>query len=321
MAHKHHYGMSELEREFELEMDDSSYPGTDHELEAELEHLMAEGDGEYEYDEDSAAEEYEHEYEEDEPQSEFEYDEDVEEGESFGQDFRPYGERLFELSLREFESESEMDDALGGIFDDMEREYFFSRAIGILKRNPIARSLVSKAVNAVAGSIPGGQVALDAIKTMGKPLLQGIRNNWSGAVRAGAHALAPDAIRMAGNFAGRLGLQPGNGAAANREAFRRIAKGIQRSYEFAAGHFDHRSGDPLVASRLANRAFEAGVMPLLGQQRKPYASPTASPAGKANPYASPGKSTPNPRSVRTVRLQERPGEEIGKIIIVINRRP
>lgn len=312
--------MSELEREFELEMDDASYPGTDHELEAELEHLMAEGDEEYEYEEDGAAGEYKYEYEEDGLQSGYEYEEDVEEGESSGQDFRPYGERLFELSQREFESESEMDDALGGIFDDMEREYFFRKAASFLKSNPIAKSFINKAVDAAAGFIPGGRVALDAIRTMGKPLLQGIRNNWSGAVKAGVNALAPGSLRMAGNFAGRLGLRPGNGALATREAFGRIAKGIQRSYEFAAEHFDGRAGDPLVASRLANRAFEAGALPLLGQRRNPYASSPTSAAGKPNPYASPDKGA-RKAGVRTVRLQERPGEEIDKIVIVIDRRP
>lgn len=296
MAHKHHYGMSELEREFELEMDEQDNYGTDHEMEAmeeyEQEYSDEDDEYEYEYNEDDGDNEYESEYEyEDFPMS--------------------YGERFFEIAQREFESEFEMDDALSQIMDDMEREYFFKKIGGLIKKgarfvnnNPMLKGLIDKGLNAAAGFIPGGATALGAIKTLGKPLLKGIQNNWQGALKTGVSALAPGAAGVANRFARRLGINANLPDEQNQEAFERLAQGIQRSYEFAAQNFGDHAGDPLVASRLANQAFEVGVK-------------SAMLAKSNNGQMSHQKAH---KGVRTVRLQERPGEEIQKIVIVIDRK-
>ncbi|HMQ47770.1 MAG TPA: hypothetical protein PKA00_09995 [Saprospiraceae bacterium] len=292
MAHKHQYDMSELEREFELEMDTQEDYGTDHELEATEVYDDAYEEGEFEYEYDENDNDFENEYEfEDFPMS--------------------YGERLFEIAQREFESEFEMDEALHQVMDDMEREYFFKKLGGLFKKgvrfvskNPVLKGLIGKGLKAAAGFVPGGTTALSAIKSFGGPLLKGIQNNWQGALKAGVSALAPDAAGMANRFARRFGISANFPEQQNQEAFERLAQGIQRSYEFAAQHFGDHVGDPLVANRLANRAFEVGVKSAM--MTKPNNGQT--PPFKAY------------KGVRTVRLQERPGEEIQKIVIVIDRK-
>jgi hypothetical protein len=86
--------LSDIEAQFELEMDD-------------LESLDQESEEEYEEDDEL-----------DEPQRE--YDDEA----------ADLPERFVSLASREYESESELDDSLNEIFDEMEREYFF----GALKK-------------------------------------------------------------------------------------------------------------------------------------------------------------------------------------------
>ena len=45
-----------------------------------------------------------------------------------------YGERFYELSLREFESDGDMQGAVRNILDDMEREYFFGKLARLAKK-------------------------------------------------------------------------------------------------------------------------------------------------------------------------------------------
>ncbi len=305
MKFKHHHDMSELEREFELEMDNSNDYGTDHELGAieahDQEYSEDYDENEYEFDEDYTDNEYESAYE-------FETNEDFP---------MTYGERLFEIAQREFEAEYEMDEALSQVMEDMEREYFFKnknlrnlfrKGANLVNNNAMFKNLVDKGLSAAAGFIPGGTMALEAVKTIGKPMLQGLHNNWQGAIKTGASALAPEAAGMANRFARRLGINANLPVQHNQEVFERMAQGIQRSYEFAAQHFGDQVGDPLVASRLANRAFELGIKSAIESRSNTNVS-------GSNAYRQ------SQSGVRTVRLQERPGEEIQKIVIVIDRKP
>src|SRR5689334_11712218 len=93
-------GFSDLEREFELEMEGSD--GSDSELDEEL-------------DEETSDEEFESDEESGDFETAFEL-------ESAGFD---YADRLQELSAREFESESEVDQALNEVLNDIEQEFFF----------------------------------------------------------------------------------------------------------------------------------------------------------------------------------------------------
>jgi len=319
MAHKHHYGMSELEQEFELEMDERSYSDTEQFPEAEMEYESEydedSTEGEYEYEEDAPESEYEYdedtseseyEYEEDTPESEYEYDEDTTEQEyeyeedmGEGADMPPWaaGERFFELAQYEFESEYELDNALGGILEEMEREYFLK---GLLK-NPL--------VNIAAGFIPGGSTALGLAKGVSKisdQFPKNLKKKLGGLAKTGIRSLTPGATGMASRFAKRLGLHPETTEQAARNAFQKIENGIQRSFEYAAHYFGDHVADPEEADRLVHRAFEAGMQAMT--QPTTITQPQKS-------FQKRGKD-----GVRTVSLQERPGEEIRKIVIVIDKR-
>lgn len=304
MAHNHHFDMSELEREFELEMGDGSNSYEDRELEEEFENFMEGSEDEYEYEEDPSEGEYE--YEQDALDGE--YDQGYEY--NGGNLSMSMGERFFELSQREFESEYEMDEALNEIFDDMEREYFFKKLFragkNFLKKNPLIKSLAGKALNMAAGFIPGGRIGLEAIKKFGKPLLSGLRQNWANVAKAGIGAIAPNATQAVTNFAEKMGVSVDNPEESNQEAFERMADGIRRSYEYAADQFNDRAMDPIMAGRLANRAFETGIAPVIGQKKPSYTPPVRKPG--------------RPNNRRIVRLQARPGEEIDKIVIIIDRK-
>ena len=148
--------MSELEREFELEMDnnlefETSKSGED------LEHEDYEFE-DYENEEYEMEDSFEMEDYEGDSQQEFEWLESNDAG---------YGERFFELSQREFESESEVDQAVNELLTEMDNEYFFG---GLLKKaKNAAMSLAQKGMSLAkkAGiNIP----SFGALKSMLSPL-------------------------------------------------------------------------------------------------------------------------------------------------------
>src|ERR1700756_3844673 len=99
--------LSELEREFEIEMEDSPVEGSKFELKGDFELS-----DDQEYDEDWEAE----------PQP----DEEAEiNGPYGGSRSDEFVDRLLELSEREFETPAEVDQAMNEVLDDIEREYFF----------------------------------------------------------------------------------------------------------------------------------------------------------------------------------------------------
>src|SRR5690554_2542779 len=128
--------MSDLEREFELEMDDHNYSGSIDETEMEYEDESADsGYDQEEYGQASLDDEYDH----DENEDEYEYEADYE--------HMSYGERMYELSQREFESEWERNEALDNIFEEIEREYFLGRINRAFKKvtgNSVIRRLARK---------------------------------------------------------------------------------------------------------------------------------------------------------------------------------
>jgi hypothetical protein len=288
--------MSELEQEFELEMDEQSYSSNEQFSESEMEY-------EFEYDEDSPENEYE--YGEDAPESEYEYEDDS--GEGF--DVPPWakGQRFYELAQYEFESEYELDRALSGVLDDMEREYFLKNVAKGLKK--FGKILDNPLVNIAAGAIPGVSAALNIAKEVSKinkHVPKRLKKRLGGLAKAGIKSLAPGAPRLASSFPKRLGLYPGATEQAARNAFQKIEDGIKRSFEYAAHYFGDHVADPEEADRLVNRAFEAGMAVM------------TQPQGASQPEKS--FHSRSKEGVRTISLQERPGEEIRKIVIVIDKR-
>lgn len=113
--------MSDLEREFELDME--SEPPEEEAFETDLDEEL-EADLDEEYGEEEGPEDLEQEFEV--LAEALEQDEDPRE--------REFAERFYELGQREFKSELEVDRALTGVLNEMEREYFFGRLVKGVKR-------------------------------------------------------------------------------------------------------------------------------------------------------------------------------------------
>jgi hypothetical protein len=305
-----HYHMSQLEREFELEMGHSQSGYSDDELERELETAI---------DTDEESFDSEMEYEIDEQENEYEFDDDVEgKFEVYDSEPSSYAERLHELGQREFEYEFEMEAELDRVMDDMHREFFLGGLIkgaaNLAKNKPMVRNLVGKGLKAAASFIPGGGLALDGLKMatglVGDSLKARARSVASKAVKG----LNDEGATFSKDLAAKLGIKPGNTRDQNMAALNNLVAGLQRSFEFAADHIHEEVDDPIEAERLAGQAFEVGLstaLPNRGARRTP--SQNTSPLNAKNASRSSG--------TRVIHLREKPGTEIEKIVIVIRDTP
>ena len=221
--------LSELEREFELEMEDAM--GASNELDEEIEDEL-----------DQEADDSESELE-----SAFEL-------EAAGSD---YGERLHELASREFESETEVDSALNEVLNEIEQEFFFGKLRRGWKKfkNSAIGGLVTKVVSKAAGHLPAFQ-ALKGVTALARGDLSGMAKSL---VKAGLGSVVPgggaalSAMQSLG-FGGDSELAEGD-----REAWNNVAEVAREAYEHLADNLTANVDQPLEASRLASNAFRAGL--------------------------------------------------------------
>ncbi|TVM03044.1 MAG: hypothetical protein CV087_07185 [Candidatus Brocadia sp. WS118] len=228
--------LSELEREFELEMEEE--PTEELELEEDL-------DTEFE----------------EEPEGEFE---EVE-GESTGD----YAERLYELSQREFESEMELDDVINEPLRQMEEEFFLGglkKRWKQFKKRGLGR-LLQKGLKFVAGKIP----ALQALKSATSAARAALKGDIGGLVKSGLGAAlkAHPAGAALSPALSALGFEAGED---NREAWDNVVNVAREAYDRLAGSLHENADDPLEASRLATDAFQSAVKKVSAQ--KPYIAST-----------------------------------------------
>jgi hypothetical protein len=217
--------MSELEREFELDMDEGQGQA-----------------GENEYSEDS---EVEGEIPSDDSEFEVEFEGPEEESGS-PLDVSSYSERFYEISQLEFESEFEYEVEIRRVLDDMEREYFWGKlknlgrkAFKYAKKLPTFKAL--KGITQLArGDLKG---MLGSLAKAGLPMALS-------AIPGGAAALP--ALKA-------LGFETSQDEDANRQAWNNFVDLSKESFEFLASNIDQRATDPLVASRLASNALQAGM--------------------------------------------------------------
>ncbi|MBI4523814.1 MAG: hypothetical protein HY695_08395 [Deltaproteobacteria bacterium] len=217
--------MSELERELELEMEGDEGSAEEAELEQELdEEWEAEG-----------------------PEEEFE---DVE-GESAGD----FAERFYELSQREFESESEVDSSLNELFTEMERDLFWGKirkGFQRLKRKGLGR-LLQKGLKLAAGRFPHIKV-LQGLTDLSKGNLTGMLKS-AAKVALAAHpagAVALPALKA-------LGFEQAEEPERNREAWDNYVELAREAYDHLAENLTENADNPLEASRLAANAFQTAL--------------------------------------------------------------
>lgn len=246
--------MSDMEREFELEMDN------DRELESgdDFEFEMTATDEESEYT-DYEADDFEMEQDDYEAES---YDEPQNEYEWF--ESNDYGERFYELSQREFESESEADEAVNEILNEMEHEFFLGGLLkggGLLdKAKNAAKKLAKKGMDLAkkAGiNIP----SLDALKSMLGPVSGLLKGNLAALIKPAlktALAAHPAGAALLPVLQG-IGFEASEDTDGNREMWNRYASVAREAFENLAQTINENADHPLEASRLATNAFQKAV--------------------------------------------------------------
>jgi hypothetical protein len=262
-------GMSDLEREFELDME--SEPTEEEAFETGLDEELEE-----EYGEEEGPEELELMAEE------FEQDQDPREME--------FAERFYELGQRQFESEFEVDRALSGVLDDMEREYFFGRLVKGVKRlgkSKLVRGLVSKGLRFAQQRFP----ALKAVTQLARGNLKGallpLAKTALGTVVPGG----PAALSVLQG----LGFETAEDAAQNRFGWQNYTRMAREAYEHLADNMTMRVDEPREASQLAASAFQGA---LRQAQARAQAGPGLMSAG--------ARSGPG----RVIRVRLRPGQKL-----------
>jgi hypothetical protein len=237
--------MSELEQEFELEMDNLE---TDEQYEAGDDYEI--DDLEFEANADDESDDYEFE-------GEFEETGDSED-EAFEAGDTDFAERFFELSQREFESETEIDEAVNEILDDMEREYFSFG--GLLKKAKGLGTVVKKGID-LAQKVGVKLPQIDALKSMLGPAAKMLKGKLGTLVTPALKAaLASTPAGMAALPALQaLGFESSEDMSENREAWDNYVDVARESFEYLVNNATADVNHPLVANQLAANAFQAGM--------------------------------------------------------------
>jgi hypothetical protein len=229
-------GISDLEREFELDMeseppDEEAFEtDLDQEFEAELDEEEYEGPEDLDQEFEVVAE----------------ADEDPREME--------FAERFYELGQRQFESEFEVDRELSEVLDDMEREYFFGRLVKGVKRlgkSRIVRGLVRKGLRFAQQRFP----ALKAITQLARGNLKGMLLPLA---KTALGAAVPGGPAALGLLKG-LGFEAAEDDPRNREGWQNYTRMAREAYESLADNVTTRVDQPREASQLAAGAFQQAL--------------------------------------------------------------
>jgi hypothetical protein len=222
--------MTDLEREFEEEMKKEKLPKeTRSPEETELER---------EYDEEMKGEELPEEKELD-----------------------PYAEGFFGLSGRTFKTETELDDAVNRILNEIERDYFFK---GLLKKTKKGGKLLLKKGLEIFKGFSAFQAA-NGITQLARGNLKGTLGTLAKAGLRGARVGAtPPTLEALGFEAGKEGTRQSRGAWQN------FANVCKESFDYLATNLNENADDPLEASRLASEAFGAALKKVKSERQRAY---------------------------------------------------
>ena len=216
--------MSDIEREFEKEMKEEELPKESR--------LPEETEFEREYDKEMKGEELPEEIELD-----------------------PFAEKFYELSNRTFKTEAEIDNAVNGILNEIERDYFFK---DLLKKTKKAGKLLLKKGLRMFEGVPAFQAA--------KGITQLARGNLKGTLgtlaKAGLKGVRAEAVVLP--VLGSLGFEAGE---QNREAWQNFTNVCKESFDYLATNLNENADDPIEASRLASEAFSAALKKVKSERK------------------------------------------------------
>lgn len=226
--------LSELESEYELEMDGESEYETDSEFEyADTEY---ESPGDYEYELDGEFEntgDYEDEYE------------------ASNDETSSYADRFYELAQQEFESESELDQEVNGLLNEMEQDFFWNAAKRFIKKR--GPGLLGKLGKFALSKLPAGH-ALKGISALASGNLTGALKGLAKTALSSHPALAAAMPAL-----GALGFEASDSPEANREAWDNYAETAREAYENLAANITPKAANPAVASDIAKRALQSAL--------------------------------------------------------------
>lgn len=173
-----------------------------------------------------------------------------------------YVERFMELSRRPFESDLAIDQELAGVFHELERDFFFKKLGGWLKKG--VKGL--KRIGAKAVSL-GRRLAKSPLQAF-KGLTDLARGNLGGLLKSLAKAA------LAGVVPGGAALAPALSALgleaetddpdAAREFWQRYVKLCEAAYEHLGEALDTDADDPAVAGRVAQESFQKALREVFG---------------------------------------------------------
>ncbi|MGI6455248.1 MAG: hypothetical protein ACOX5R_06440 [bacterium] len=238
--------MSELEREFEFEMEAESDDEFEGEFEEEFEFEL---DDEFEFEADD----------------EFEGMEDQE----YGND---YAERFYELSQRQFESESEVDTAINEVLDDMEREYFFGKALRGIKNiaKKVSKNQVFKTAFNAAKSLASKHPAFKALQGVTQLARGNLRGMLGSLAKAGLGSMVPGGAAILPALQA-LGFKETELPEDNREAWNNYVMVAREAYETMANSITDQIDNPMIANQKATSAFQQALKKASsGRGRKRY---------------------------------------------------
>jgi len=163
----------------------------------------------------------------------------------------PFAEKFYQLSSRTFETETELDNAVNGILNEIERDYFFK---GLFKKTKKAgQSLLQKGLKTFKG-VSAFQAA--------KGITQLVRGSLKGTLATLAKAAlkgveAPSGVGAATlPVLSALGFEAGEEAIEqNRGAWQNFTNVCKESFDYLAKNLNENADDPLEASKLASEAF------------------------------------------------------------------
>jgi hypothetical protein len=174
-----------------------------------------------------------------------------------GTEPNPFAVRFYELSGKPFKTETELDNAVNGILNEMERDYFFR---GLLKTKKAGKQLLMRGLEVVKGA-----TAYQAAKD----ITQLTRGNLKGTLST----LAKSALKVVREGAAvspvlsDLGFEPRAGTERSREAWQTFASLCEESFDYLALNLNEDADDPIEAGRLAFKAFGAALKKVKSERK------------------------------------------------------
>jgi hypothetical protein len=166
----------------------------------------------------------------------------------------PFAEKFYELSSRTFKNETEIDAAVNGILNEIERDCFFK---GLLKKTKKSGKLLLKKGLRTFKGFSAFQAA-EGITQLVRGNLKGTLGTLAKSglkVRAGAAALP---------VLGRLGFKSGE---TNRDAWQNFVNVCKESFDYLASNLNENADDPIKSSKLASEAFSAALKEVKSERK------------------------------------------------------